>query len=241
VRNKRGGATGDGAPRNTRQIENDPSFTISPAKTQAFPTIDNAVDAPTLQVTYGITGDLPDGRPWPPDGADFWSIVTRVCGFTRWRRIFLETTPKQSGAVTLADGLQRNKRREEIEMANARKYAGSPFISLKDLKDKPPLLEKIAFVTEEIGGKFGDRLVATFESGKRLSLNATSVGNLIDISQNFDDWTGCDVKIYAGEVSFKAGKADAVLVEPINKPAPTAAPPPAGKKSGGDMDDEIPF
>jgi hypothetical protein len=48
------------------------------------------------------------------------------------------------------------------------KFAGSPFIGLKDLKDKQPLVEKIEFATEETGN-FGDRLVLTFESGKRES------------------------------------------------------------------------
>jgi hypothetical protein len=128
-------------------------------------------------------------------------------------------------------------------MANARKYAGSPFISLKDLKDKPPLLEKIEFVTEEVDGKFGDRLVATFESGKRLSLNATSVGILMrDIDPDYDRWVGHRVKVHAAEIDFKNGKTTAVLVEPIDveKP-PSKATEPAAGKPRGDMDDEIPF
>lgn len=132
-------------------------------------------------------------------------------------------------------------------MANARKYAGSQFISLKDLQGKPPLLEKIEFVTEETGGQYGDRLVATFESGKRLSLNKTSVGILMnDVGPDSDSWIGHRVKVHAAEIDFKNGKTTAVLVEPIDveKPplkATTEPPPPAAGKPRCDMDDEIPF
>ena len=101
-------------------------------------------------------------------------------------------------------------------------------------------------------GKFGAKLVLFFESGRKLSLNGTSVGNLIrDIGQDYDDWTAHDVKVFAGEVDFKHGKADAVLVELIDTdtPPPTSSktPPEPPKKptskaaAGNDMDDEIPF
>jgi hypothetical protein len=118
-------------------------------------------------------------------------------------------------------------------MANARKYAGSSYIRLDDVYDKPPLHEQIAVVKEE-DGKFGQRLVLVFESGRQLSLNKTSVGVLInEISPDFDTWTGHRVEVYAGEVDFQHGKADAVLVRTPSTAKRAAAP--------GDMDDEIPF
>jgi hypothetical protein len=141
-------------------------------------------------------------------------------------------------------------------MGNARRFAGSQFITLQSLKGRPSLHERIEFVTEE-DGKYGQKLVVTCESGMRLSLNATSVGNLIrDIDTDFDNWVGHEVTVRAGEVDFQNGKADAILVEPIGEtpiPAPTKtparppakprtrteAPLPAAKKH--DMDDEIGF
>lgn len=111
MRNKRGGAIGDGAPSIKWQDGNNPPFTPSPRKPQARADDADSVNPPALQIAYAITDDLPDGQPWPPDGADYWAVVTRAHGYTCWRRIFLETTHRQSGAVTLDGGLQRNQRR----------------------------------------------------------------------------------------------------------------------------------
>jgi hypothetical protein len=61
--------------------------------------------AATFAIAYVVTEDLPGGRPWPPDGTDFWAVVRRSHGFTRWRRITLQSKQKQSGAVTLDGGL----------------------------------------------------------------------------------------------------------------------------------------
>jgi hypothetical protein len=127
-------------------------------------------------------------------------------------------------------------------MANARKYAGSPYIKLDHLRGKPPLRERIAFVAEETGN-FGERLVVTFESGKRLSLNATSVGNLMsDINADYDNWSGHDVEIYAGEVGFQGTKKDAVLVRVVDLDTPPPPPEKPAKKAAAraDFDDEIP-
>jgi hypothetical protein len=44
-----------------------------------------------LLIIYEVTEDCANSAPWPPDGSDFWSIVERVGGFTKWRRIALIT------------------------------------------------------------------------------------------------------------------------------------------------------
>jgi hypothetical protein len=44
-------------------------------------------ESPQLAIYYEATQDNSDGSPWPPDGADFWSVVTRANGSTTWRRI----------------------------------------------------------------------------------------------------------------------------------------------------------
>lgn len=63
----------------------------------------------TLAIEYQVTEDLPNGTLWPPDGADFWSVVVRCSGFTRWRQIYLT---KQSDVVALGGGLQSNSVRK---------------------------------------------------------------------------------------------------------------------------------
>jgi hypothetical protein len=42
-----------------------------------------------LTVVHASTEDNFNGTPWPPDGADFWSVVDRANGTTKWRRIAL--------------------------------------------------------------------------------------------------------------------------------------------------------
>jgi hypothetical protein len=65
------------------------------------------MNAATFAITHVITEDGPDGQPWPPDG-DFWCVVARSHGFTRWRHIGLQSKQKQSGAVTLDGGLSNS-------------------------------------------------------------------------------------------------------------------------------------
>jgi hypothetical protein len=129
-------------------------------------------------------------------------------------------------------------------MANLRKYAsGGKYIKLEELLDQPPLREQIAVVKIE-DGKFGERVVLVFDqSGRMLSLNKTSVGNLMrDFGEESDNWQGQFVEIYAGEVDTPSGKADAVLVRAAEASPPAAKPVPPPKASGGaPYDDEIPF
>jgi hypothetical protein len=142
--------------------------------------------------------------------------------------------------VTLGGGLHLSKRRQRWSMAmpSARKYMSGRFLTLEDLLGQPPLKEKIADVAP-VDGKYGERLVATFESGSKLSLNKTSVGNLCrDYGDDYALWLRHDVKVWAGEVDFSNGKTDAILVEgaDVEQSADNK------KKTGStDMDDEIPF
>jgi hypothetical protein len=43
-----------------------------------------------LNLIYQTTEDNLDGSPWPPDGNDYWAVVKRANGQTKWRRIFLK-------------------------------------------------------------------------------------------------------------------------------------------------------
>jgi hypothetical protein len=128
------------------------------------------------------------------------------------------------------------------QMTNLRKYGPvSKFIKLEELHDKPPLRERIGLVKPELG-KYGERLVLTFEpTGRMLSLNKTSVGNLLrDLGENDSDWVGQLVEIYAGEIETQNGPTDAILVRAADVPAKATKSAKAKPSKSSDMDDEIP-
>ena len=122
------------------------------------------------------------------------------------------------------------------------------WLKLEDLHDKPPLRQQIGLVKVE-DGKFGERVVLVFEpSGQMLSLNATSVGNLLkDFGEDDTDWLGKTVEIHAGTVPTKSGDADALLVRGIIDVPADAAVAAKAKVSkakvakASDLDDEIAF
>jgi hypothetical protein len=68
----------------------------------------------------------------------------------------------------------------ELTMTNLRKYGpANRWLKLETIHGLPPLKERIGLVKPDTG-KFGERLVVTLEpSGWMLSLNRTSVGNLL--------------------------------------------------------------
>jgi hypothetical protein len=60
-----------------------------------------------IRFSYAVTVDNFNGEPWPPDGDDLWSIVGRVDGFTKWRRLILQmpasiSPPNDAGTLRVA-------------------------------------------------------------------------------------------------------------------------------------------
>jgi len=100
------------------------------------------------------------------------------------------------------------------------KFAGPHFLNLDDLANGP-LEEKIIDVQE---GRYG-RPDLYFESGNRLSLNATNVRTLIRLwgkdSQNYIDKT---VKLYIGDVPFEGKPQPTVLIQERNAPPAITIP-----------------
>ena len=45
--------------------------------------------APQLVIKYAVTENNFDGSPWPPDGADYWAVVSSVPehALTIWRHV----------------------------------------------------------------------------------------------------------------------------------------------------------
>jgi hypothetical protein len=142
------------------------------------------------------------------------------------------------------------RREPTIMTISLKKYGpANKWLKLEDFHDKPPRQERIGLVREDTTGKFGARLVLTLEpSGQMLSLNKTSVGNLLrDFGENDDDWIGKLVEIFAGEVDGPQGTTDAILVRgvidaPVDDAAEAKVKAKAAKaRKASDMDDVIPF
>jgi hypothetical protein len=109
-----------------------------------------------------------------------------------------------------------------------RKYSGTTFLKVNDVRDGPLQLQ-IAAIND---GKY-EKPDAVFETGEMLSLNATNVRTLVRAyGSNSDGWIGKEVELVLGRVKFQGEPQDAVIVKPIS-------PPIAAKSS--EMDDEIPF
>ena len=150
-----------------------------------------------------------------------------------------QTIRRRGARRQIANPTQR-RNKDTLMAINLRKYGpANKWIKLEDLLDKPPLRERIGLVKIE-DGKFGERVVLVLEpSGKMVSLNKTSVGNLLkDFGEEDDDWLGRLVDVGAGTIPTQNGIADAVVVTAVvDMPADAVKV----KKASDDMDDAIPF
>ena len=201
-------------------------------------------------VAYVVTFRPAPGR----DGIRDLRFLLKIAG----RHLHLRAIDvREQQTARRRDARQRPVRSASVakatHMTNLRRFGPqNRYIKLEDRKDKPPLFERIGLVDIDTTGKFGERIVLTFEpSGLKLSLNATSVDNLLrDFGEDDSGWIGKLVEIYAGTVPTKSGDMDAVLVRAAEETdaateakAVKAAKARAAKakSGGGGMDDEIPF
>jgi hypothetical protein len=151
--------------------------------------------------------------------------------------------------VALGDETQMKQRRkiEEINKMDMRKYGGSRYLKVADLRDRPKQ-KRIAAVNE---GQFG-RPDLVFEDGTKFSVNVTNVEVLFESYGYQDqDWIGHLIELYVGKVRYEGNDVDAVLVRPVSLPeghdAEKPAEPPKKKAPDkppevrNDFDDEIPF
>ena len=127
-------------------------------------------------------------------------------------------------------------------MLDMRKYAGSSFITVDNLRAYGPREEVIVSVAI---GKY-DKPVVTFESGDQLTLNKTNINTLIKVygPNGQKDWVGCAIELRVGPAKYNGNDIDSVVVQPISPPKPVAAQTPLPKEpppNKNDMDDDIPF
>jgi hypothetical protein len=132
---------------------------------------------------------------------------------------------EQSGAHT-------QERRERSEAMLMSQYASKAFLKLDDVREAP-LREVIKDV--KIGSY--DKPDLVFESGNTLSLNKTNVRALIKaFGEDSRDWIGCEVEVYAGEISYQGEDMSSVRVRPI-----TPATPPKSEKADDGLDQPVPY
>jgi hypothetical protein len=94
-------------------------------------------------------------------------------------------------------------------------FSNSAFITVAALGEE--VLDE-EFIAEVGVGKFG-KLVLTFRSGRKLSLNKTNLKTLQKAyGMNSDDWIGKHVKLYVGELMGESGPVDSVLLAPVSPP-----------------------
>jgi hypothetical protein len=150
------------------------------------------------------------------------------------------TLPPRRSAVRCK---QRSARR--VAKMDMKKFSGNAFLKVDDVRDGP-LQERIAGV---VMGRF-DKPDLIFESGDRLSLNATNNKTLIKAyGADSDDWIGHMVELFLGEIEYQGKPQAAILVRPVSEaesdeqPAtePAKRKKPAKKSPGGEFDDEIQF
>jgi hypothetical protein len=112
------------------------------------------------------------------------------------------------------------------------KYASASFIKPDDLADGPEQKTIVA-----IGDGQYDKPVATFDDGRKLSLNGTAVSVLLRaLGKNRKDWIGQQVELSAGTLRYNGKDNAAVLVRALGE-IPTADRTPLPQPA----DDEIPF
>jgi hypothetical protein len=140
-------------------------------------------------------------------------------------------------------GVTQARRQEKIIM-DMRKFSGSAFLKVGDVRANGPLRKIIVGITE---GKYG-RPDLEFDDGTKLSVNATNNRTLVNAyGGESNDMLNKEIELSLGEVEYQGEMQESVIVKPISPPVERkpAPPKPSGESSTGgkpgDMDDEIPF
>jgi hypothetical protein len=95
-----------------------------------------------------------------------------------------------------------------------KEYAGTKFVKTADVRGGPSR-ERIAGI---VNGKY-NKPDAIFESGGRLSLNATNVRALMRVyGRDSEDWIGQEIELFLGETEVNGEKQEMVAVRPISPP-----------------------
>jgi hypothetical protein len=122
-------------------------------------------------------------------------------------------------------------------MVDARKYAGSRYLKVADVRVQPLKLRIERIKT----GKY-DKLDAHFDNCSILSLNSTNTSTLLSAwGWDTDAWHDKEVALTLGTLEFQNKEQEAVIVTPLSPPLSPdqiRKPPPLFETRD---DDEIPF
>ena len=122
------------------------------------------------------------------------------------------------------------KRKLQMDMSE---FLGSRFLRLEDCRESQQHT-----ISDCVRGNYG-RPDLIFDSGYAVSLNQTSLKALIQAyGGDSSKWPGLVVETSVGQVDFKDGKTDAVLVMPVSPPTSDGRLPPPKPKAtnGGDLE-----
>ena len=136
-------------------------------------------------------------------------------------------------------GMKASAPESEDKPMDMSEFAGSRFLKVADLEKQGSFKARIVAVER---GKF-DKANLHLSEGSILSLNVTNCQTLIrSFGAESDDWLDKEIELYLGEVEFEGEMKPTVLVRVISAEVENKkVVKPSKKKSGGDMDDTIPF
>ena len=119
----------------------------------------------------------------------------------------------------------------------------SNYLKASDLGDKSPVVTIDRIEVEPIGRDKEIKPVIYFQGKEKgLVLNKTNAKKIAEItsSKDTDDWSGCQIRIYATETEFAGETVECIRVKAPGvaaKPAPKPKPEPVEQLE----EDEIPF
>ena len=90
-----------------------------------------------IKILHRVTGDSPDGQPWPPpDSNTLWAVVRRADGCTLWRAIQLAEVRSAAPDSAVPRGSNRNERIPTMTKI----ICTSKYLKAADLKGKPHIV-----------------------------------------------------------------------------------------------------
>ena len=123
-------------------------------------------------------------------------------------------------------------------------FGKTNYVGPDQVRNKPI---RATIIGVEIGEKYGRPILDLGRFGK-FSLNATNVDILRrHYGDDDQDWISCEIELCLGRIKYRGQENDSVLISPITPEKPDAKLETSRpvdrprRKSGDDMDDEIPF
>jgi hypothetical protein len=158
-------------------------------------------------VIHANTEDNINGAPWPPDGADFWSIVDRTNGVTRWRRIALMEITRVALAASNARSSGGTTEGNKAMMQENEKSQS------RTLTTHSTEIENIQTAAQEDAGF---EKILKFKKGEYF-IGEESVALGTEYIAHTKAWTKCWIKFLDGEVAERKTYRVALGERPLER------------------------